>query len=377
MTKTIVFLGAGLAAIPIIRQVLKTIVLPSSEYKVVLVAPNTHFHWPIAMPRVIVPGQMPNEKVFISLEERFKEYPASKYEHVVGKAGSLDPDSKTVTVELINGGTQSVSYDYLVIATGSAAKDEMPWKLVDTVEKTKEVIETLRTDIKKANKIVVAGGGATGAEIAGELGFEYGKSGAKEIYYVYSSENPLPALNENVQKVAKSVLEDLKVKLIPNTYVSKVTKNEKGETVLELKGKDGNVKSFTADTYLPAIGVTPNSSFAPKRLLDAQGYIKQTKTLQAEGYDNIWVVGDVGSLEASKGIEADAQGKHLVKALKEVIVNKSAAPEYTPTAAYSMGVTLGRSKGTGQMNGWKIPSFLIWFIKGRALLTDRIDSLFV
>lgn len=378
MAKTIVILGAGMAAMTTLRQLMKNVVLPSSEYKAILVAPDTHFHWPIAMPRAIVPGQIPTDKVLSPLSARFKDYPASKFEHVIGKASNLDPDGQTVAVELVSGGTKSVSYDYLVIATGTSAKHGMPWKVVETAEKTKAIIDKLRADISTADKIVVAGGGPTGAEIAGELGFEYSKSGAKEVYYVYSGEYPLPAdMLQSVRKTVKSTLEDLKVKLIPNTTITNVTRTEGGDTVLELTGKDGNVKSLTAQVYLPAIGLIPNSAFVPQRLLNASGYIKQESTLQAEGYGNIFVIGDVGSVEEGKAVNADKQALHLVKALEEILVHQKAAPEYKLNTMNGLGVTLGRSKATGQMNGWKLPSIMIWFVKGRTLLTERVDTIFV
>lgn len=377
MAKTIVFLGAGLAGLTTLRHVMKNIVLPNSEYKVVLVEPSTHFQWPIAMPRAIIPGQIPTDKVLVSYEERLKEYPASKYEHVVGKAAGLDPERKTVAVELTNGGTKSVSYDFLVIATGTATRDKMPWKMVESAEKTRSLIEKLRADITRAQTIVVVGGGATGAEIAGELGFEYSQNGAKEVHYVYSGEYPLPEnILVSVRKTAKSTLEDLKVKLIPNTSVTKVTSVEGGDAVLELRGKDGNVTSLTAQAYLPATGLVPNSAFVPMSMLDDTGYIKQTSKLQAEGYDNIFVIGDIGALETSMALNAEPQALHVAKALREVLVRKAAAPEYKLNSMEALGVTLGRSKATGQVNGWKMPSFVLWFIKGRTLLVERVDTLF-
>ena len=80
--KTIVVLGTGVAATAVIRQTMKSTVLKRNDIKVVVVSPSTHFLWPIAMPRAIVPGQFADEKVMFPLEPTFDEYPAEKFEFV-------------------------------------------------------------------------------------------------------------------------------------------------------------------------------------------------------------------------------------------------------------------------------------------------------
>jgi NADH dehydrogenase FAD-containing subunit len=374
MVKTIVVLGAGPAALPVVRQTMRTLVLPNSDYKMVVAAPNTHMLWPVAMPRVVVPGQMALDKAMGSIDVDFKEYPADKFEHLIGNASRLDPTSKTATVSLSNGGERSVTYDYLVVATGSSARDNMPWKVVETTEKTKASLGKLHSDIEKASKIVVVGGGITGVETAGELGSKYSKSGSKEVYLVYSGELPFSSdIIDSTRKTAKSQLENLKVKLIPNSTVTKATA-QGGNTVLEITGKDGQVTNLTTGAYIPAKGMTPNSSFAPASMLDNQGYIKQTKTLQAEGHPDIFVVGDVGSLEINRLMMAEAQATHLFKALPEHIQRGTAIPEYKPDTKNAFLITVGPSKGTGQMGTWKLPSIMVWMFKCRTMMTEVVEG---
>ncbi|CAG7554325.1 unnamed protein product [Fusarium equiseti] len=110
---------------PIIRQTMRNVILKEKDWKMVVVAPNTHFHFPIAMVRVIVPGAMSEDKVFIPLEGIFKEFPADKFEFVLGAAEGLDPKGKVVSVSLNNGGAKrEIGYDALIIATGAAARDD-------------------------------------------------------------------------------------------------------------------------------------------------------------------------------------------------------------------------------------------------------------
>ncbi|KAF4467704.1 apoptosis-inducing factor 2 [Fusarium albosuccineum] len=370
--KTIVVLGAGPAALPIIRQTMVNQVLKRKDLKIVVVSPNTHFHWPIAMPRAVVPGQLVDDKVLISFEPTFKDYPADKFEWIQGKAVSLDPTSNLVGVEL-NGSAavREVNYHTLIIATGSRTKDDGIWKSLATTKETKDKLHQIQDQISKAKTIVVAGGGMTGSETAGELGFEYSQHGKKEVIFVYSDKLPLaPPATDQVRKQAKKELEKLKVHLIPNSTVTSVTpKPGSSDLTLELRGTDGTTKTITAQAYLPATGIVPNTEFVPKALLDSHNFIKQTTRLQVEGHKNIFVIGDAGNLEQSKLMFAEGQSRHLLKALP-VYIDGGEVPEYTVNPKEIFAVTLGRSRATGQMGTMKLFSILVWWMKGRYLGTD-------
>lgn len=366
--KNIVILGAGVAAAPLIRQTMRNVVLKDKDYKMIVVAPTTHFHWPVAMPRVIVPGQLADDKAMIDLRPFFKQYPEDQFEFVLGVASAMDPASNTVTVSPSEGGIRTINYHTVIVATGNSSPN-MPWKAMGSTEQTKQRVHEIRQQIENARTIVVVGAGATGTEIAGELGFEYSKAGRKEVYLIYNDRLPLtPPTMESVRKSAKNELEKLKVKLVPNTTVSAVEQSG-SDTVLTLTSSDGTTKTLTTQAYIPSTGLVPNTSFVPASLLDSKGYIKQTKTLVAEGFDNIFVLGDVGNLEASKAGIASAQTTHLVKALP-IYFKGGVMPAYSPNTTEMIGVTVGRSRATGQMGSFKLFSFLIYYAKGRYLGTD-------
>lgn len=368
--KTIVVLGVGLSAALVIRQVMRTKVLPSKDYKMIVISPNTHFQWPIAMPRAVVPGQINDDKIFIPLEPIFKEYPSDKFEFVVGKASALHPDTNTVVVDLTDSGaTRSVMYDALVIATGAGAKGDVPWKGFNGHAATLDNLRTVQRDIKNAKTIVVGGGGFTGVETAGELGFEYAKDGKKEVYFIHDQAKPFSdAVLDGVRNAATNELKKLKVKIIANTKITNVTRSG-NDTVLELRNADGTTKTLTTQAYLSATGVVPNSGFAPPSMLDARGYLNQDKHLRATGHKNIFVSGDVGNLENKQAMYAEAQAAHLMKALP-LFLDGAALPEYVPDPKPIFAVTTGRSRGTGQMGGFKLFSIMVWFLKGRTMGTD-------
>ena len=373
--KTIVVLGAGLAAIPLIHKLMKEVVQKSNDYKLVVVAPNTHYHYPIAMPRVVVPKAMSTDKVLIDLRPVFKQFGSDKFEFLEGKASDLDPSGNTLTVALNNGSTQTVEYATLVVATGASTKDGMPWKTLDNTEQTVEKIKQVQGEIEKAKVIVVAGGGVTGTEAAAELGFEYSAKGTKEVHFIYNEALPLySSVIDSARKASENELKKMKVKLHPSTTVGNVT-NKGTEYDIELKGKDGKVTTITAGAYIPAFGLTPNTQFAPASLLDGGGYLKQTKTLQHPSHNNIFIVGDAGNLEPSKAMIADAQATHLTKNLPAHLLSGTAIPTYEPNPKTMYAITLGKSKGTGQMGTFKLPSLMVWFVKGRTLFTDKVPAM--
>ena len=180
----IVILGGSFAGVSTAHRILKQAgKTGGAPVKVTLVSPNTHFYWNIAVPRAIVPGQIADEKIFQSLAAGFKQYPASQFEFIVASAKILDVDAKKVHLE-ISGSAEdkALYYDFLIIATGTRTKADTPFKTLDSTEITKDGLHNFQAEVKKAETIVLAGAGPTGVEIAGELGFEYGKQ--KEIILV-------------------------------------------------------------------------------------------------------------------------------------------------------------------------------------------------
>ncbi|KAL5088734.1 hypothetical protein Trisim1_006416 [Trichoderma cf. simile WF8] len=98
------------------------------------------------MPRAIIPD----------LEPQFSQYPANKFEFLLGAASLLDANSNNCTVTLNRGGQKAVRYDHLIIVTGSSAKDGMPWKLGASAGITLDSLHELQDKVRKAQTVVVA-----------------------------------------------------------------------------------------------------------------------------------------------------------------------------------------------------------------------------
>ena len=179
--KTVVILGGSYGGISTAHRILKQ--AKTTPVKIILVSPNTHHYWNLASARALVPGQIPDDKIFQAIAPGFKQYPADKFEFIVGSAESLDVETKKVTVAGSEG-QKVLDYDILILATGSSTKGDVPLKGRGSTEATKDAVHVFQQKVKQAKTIHVAGAGATGVELAGEIAFEY--KGQKNVTLVCS-----------------------------------------------------------------------------------------------------------------------------------------------------------------------------------------------
>jgi NADH dehydrogenase FAD-containing subunit len=248
----------------------------------------------------------------------------------------------------------------------------MPFKNLSSTEATKAALHDWAERIKAAKSIVVAGAGLTGIELAGELGQEYGITGQKQITLVCDQDLPLaPKFKLDVRETAKRELERLKVNVITNAKVTS-SPSTKTITLNNTKSSSKTPTTLQADLLIPTYGTIPNTSFLPPAMLDARGFVNQTSHLRAQGHDNIFVVGDAGNLQDPQGIHGDGQVVHVVKFLDARALGQEneKEQEYKPDGKIMFGASLGRNKGTGQMGGWRVWGWIVWWLKSRFLGTQ-------
>ena len=376
MAKTVVILGAGWAGLPLAHKILKyTLPKAKGGLKVILFSPNSHFYWNLAAIRGVIPGAIPDEQLFLPIEPGFAHYSASNFEFVLGKAERLNPDSDTIEVTSNDGNSRSLSYDQLVIATGSQMRSSnLPFKPVGRHEETLTALHLLQKEISVANSIVVAGAGPTGVETAGELAAAYG--GEKDITLIIGGEHVLQASHvlPSVSQSVEKDLQKLRVKLVRSTQVKGVETTANGEddaaaaqTILTLS----NGSTLIAGLYLPLFGVQVNTSFVPTNLLDSAGNLTLDKTMRVAETKNVWGIGDVGNLEPKQLTVTDAQIIHLSAALDSVLTGEDEQiKEYKPSGKTMMFITMGKKHASGQIGGWKLWGWITSYVKGRMLFVD-------
>lgn len=378
MVKTVVILGAGWAGLPLAHKLLKyTLPKAKDGLKVVLVSPNSHFYWNLAAVRGVIPGAIPDEQLFLPIEPGFAQHSAENFEFVLGKAERLDPERNTVEVAGKDRTQHSLSYDQLIIATGSQIRSNLPFKSVGTHEETLAALHSLQKQIDFAKSIVLAGAGPTGVETAGELAAAYGEE--KDITLIMGGEHALQASRvlPSVSQIVERDLQKLGVKLVRKTQVEGVRTNAKGEedaavqTTLTLS----NGSTLVADLYLPLFGVQVNTGFVPESLLDSAGNLVLDKTMRVVGTKNVWGIGDVGNLEVKQLTVTDAQILYLSAALDSVLTGEGGqVKEYKPSGKTMIFITMGKKYAIGQMGGWKLWGWVVSYVKGRTLFVDTAQG---
>ncbi|SCV29775.1 uncharacterized protein FFB14_02716 [Fusarium fujikuroi] len=369
MTKTVVILGAGWAGLPLAHKLLKHTLPKVPDLKIILVSPNSHFFWNVAATRGIIPDAIPDEQLFLPVKPGFDQYSSENFEFLLGKADGVDAASNTVHAISNENTRREIRYDELVIATGSRLASDLPLKPVGTHQETISAWKQLQTQVGGSKSIVIAGGGATGTEVAGELAARYGSS--KNITLVISGEQPLEGAIDSVRASISRDLETLGVKLIYNARVTEAKKSERGQgTEVHLS----NGSTLTTDLYLPLHGIKLNTSFVPPSFLDSGGSIKLDEKMRVMGTKNIWGIGDVGNIDPKQLTITDNQIIHLATALDATLTGKGDIKPYRPATKKMIFVSLGKKYATGQMGNWKLFSFMVSYVKGRKLFVDTAEG---
>lgn len=283
----------------------------------------------------------------------------------------------------------SLSYDYLIIATGtrtnffgneSIEANGMPMK---TVPQALDIRSLMLQNIEKADMtpdreersklltFVVTGAGPTGVELAGALaefkkgilGHDYPELNTDDmqIHLLEGGAKVLSPMSDYASKKATKFLKDLGVEIHLHTLVESYD----GTTV-----KTRNNKTFRAATFIWAAGVTG----APVAGIDAAAMIEREKRYKVdnynriEGFQNVFALGDIALMETEDypmghpqvAQPAIQQGKRLAKNFKRMFADK----ELKPFQYFDKGTmaTIGRNKAVCDIRGMHFAGAFAWFL---------------
>lgn len=156
-------------------------------------------------------------------------------------------DANTISVELNDGGTETVTFDNAIIATGSSTRLVPGTSLSANVVTYEELI--LSRELPES--IIIAGCGAIGMEF-GYVLRNYGV----DVTVVEFLARALPNEDAEVSKEVERQFKKLGVKILTGTKVESISDN--GAEVTVAVSKDGNTQELKAAKVLQAIGFAPN-----------------------------------------------------------------------------------------------------------------------
>jgi len=206
-------------------------------------------------------------------------------------------DDKTLNVDLEDGGSDEVTWDNLVIATGATTRLVPGTSLSDNVVTYEEQI----LDAELPGSIVIAGSGAIGVEFAYVM-----TNFGVDVTIVEFLDRMVPTEDAEVSKELAKHYKNLGVKVLLKTKVEKI--EDSGDKVKVTVSKDGKEEVIETDKVLQAIG------FAPR--LEGYGLDKTGVETSERGaivvdergrtnVDGVWAIGDVtGKLMLAHTAEA-------------------------------------------------------------------------
>jgi dihydrolipoamide dehydrogenase len=150
-------------------------------------------------------------------------------------------------VALSKGGSETVTFDDVIIATGTETKLLPGTSLSDRVVTYEEQILTRELP----GSVVIAGAGAIGVEFAYVLSC-YGV----QVTIVEFLDRLLPLEDADVSKELAKRYRKYGIELLTSTRVESISDSEQGVTVT-VTGKDGATKQLHADKIIQAIGFAP------------------------------------------------------------------------------------------------------------------------
>ncbi|QLL08152.1 dihydrolipoyl dehydrogenase [Mycobacterium vicinigordonae] len=157
-------------------------------------------------------------------------------------------DSHTISVELNDdGGTQEVTFDNAIIATGASTRLVPGTSLSENVVTYEKLI--LTRDLPKS--IVIAGAGAIGMEFGYVL-----KNYGVDVTIVEFLPRALPNEDADASKEIEKQFKKLGVRILTGTKVESIT--DDGSQVRISVSKDGKSDELKAEKVLQAIGFAPN-----------------------------------------------------------------------------------------------------------------------
>jgi NADH dehydrogenase len=369
----IVIVGGGFGGIELAKR------LKNKPFQVVMLDKhNYHTFQPLLYQ--VATGGLEAESIAFPLRKIFKGQKNLTFR--VTKVTNIDAEKNCLKTDI-----GDISYDYLVLATGSTSnffgnkeieQNSMPMKSIPEALDLRSLIlqnfekSLIETDVIKKHALlnfVVVGGGPTGVETSGAIAElkkhvipnDYPEMDLNKIniYLVENSPELLGPMSPQAQVKSKEFLIKMGVQVMNQTRVL----GYDGLT-LTLQDKD----PIMASTVIWSAGVKGELVAGLDRAeIVRGGRLKTDRQNLIVGYQNIYAIGDVASIideETPNGHPGVApvaiqQGHHLAKNLVKIIENKPLEPfKYFDKGSMA---TVGRNKAVVDIGKIRFQGVFAWF----------------
>lgn len=292
-----------------------------------------------------------------------------KINYIQGRASFVD--GKTLSIALNAGGTETLTFEHAIIATGSRPTQIPGWP----TDSPRVMDSTGALDLPDVPKsLLVVGGGYIGLE----LGSVYAALGTK-VTVVEMTSGLLQGADRDLVAVLHRQLEKTLHKILLNARVVEMTDVKTGVKV-KIEGADvaAEDKEQTYDRVLVSIGRKPNSAVPgldkTKVAINARGFITVDSAMRT-AEPTIFAIGDVVG-EPMLAHKASHEARVAVEAIMghKVAFEPQAIPAVVftdPEVAWC-----GLTETEAQKQGRKVEvAKFPWAALGRAIAIDRPDGM--
>jgi NADH dehydrogenase len=369
----IVIIGGGFGGLHLSKALRK------GSFQVVMLDRNNYHTFQPLLYQVATAGLEP-DSIAYPIRNIFKRY--RDFYFRMASVTEVDPKEKTVHTDI-----GSITYDYLVIATGTTtnffgmedvAKHAMPMKTVsEALDIRSLVLQNFEKALLQSSKekqeslmtFTIVGGGPTGVELAGAfaelknhiLPADYPDLDLERmnIHLIEMNDEVLAPMSDIASKKALHYLEKLGV----NVWLNQAVESYNGETVRFKNGEE-----LGADTMIWAAGVKGNLINGIGENSLERGRYKVDRANRIEGYETIFAIGDVSLMKTDhfpQGLPqlapvANQQGAFLAKNLERIAKGQQEKPfEFKDPGVMA---TVGRNKAVVDLGKLRFQGVMAWFV---------------
>jgi NADH dehydrogenase len=300
-------------------------------------------------------------------------------ELLLGRAVALDEERRVLGVDGIEGSSEEVEYDQLVLALGSIARTlpipglaehGLGFKdLADAIHLRNHVLRELEAASANPDpahlNFVFVGAGYAGVEALAEL-----------ADLVRDALRYYPALRDTPQRW---VLVDAAPKILPEipARLGEYAARELARRGVEIRvsttlesAEEGAVtlsggERIPTHTLVWTAGVRAHPFLAELGLpLDDRGRVIVDETLRVEGRKNVWALGDCAGVPnaATPGRIDPPTSQHALRQARRLARNLGGNPRPYRYRMLGQVATLGRNKGIAEVLGLRFRGFPGWFL---------------
>jgi NADH:quinone reductase (non-electrogenic) len=304
-------------------------------------------------------------------------------ELLLGRAIARDPEARTVVAETL-GGTFEIGYERLVVALGAVPRTFPIPGLADHGHGFKDVADAIALRNHLLRSLESAAARLDPAEAERDLGFVFVGAGYAGVEALAELEDlardavrrSYPTLRGVRQRwvlvdAAPRILAEIPQKLGEYThhYLEKRgIEIHVGATLESFDEREAVLSDgarIPARTLVWAAGVRASPDLERLGLpLDERGRVIVGPTLQVEGSDDTWALGDGAAVPNTRtpGRVDPPTCQHALRQARRLAKNLTRPPKPYGYRMLGQVATLGRYKGIAELPGVQLRGFLGWFV---------------